>query len=365
MQSMIREQCGYAWTKSDAVKVLRHAPIVVLLGDRCGWRPLPSQVPTILLDAALDRLKSSADGVRQRAIIEQWYQRDDNAVPAQYDLQPREGEFLEAGRWSGIERELVEYLDKATRDLPLRPQERLLFGGSATEQEIAIGAFVPEAGSKVFCFFRSIKGEIVNHIAPCYLDMKGMRIDEDARLNLETLKARLRDLIPSNVHEYEAQWTQTGITLNHIDQLCEDVYQRLSRAILDELDIWQQDDDLENERRVHADFPHERAHIFVGRAAMFEQIEAYIVSESRSAFAILGEPGVGKSALMAKAYEHARTNHPDTVIVCRYIGATRNSSSLPLLLRSMCHELSRAYGKDETVVSNAEESAILEFRNSL
>ena len=67
---------------------------LILLGDRYGWRPLPSRVPADEFEMLMSVL---SDGDRswlvwnedQRAHEKGWYRRDDNAVPAEYVLRPR------------------------------------------------------------------------------------------------------------------------------------------------------------------------------------------------------------------------------------------------------------------------------------
>jgi hypothetical protein len=58
---------------------------IVLLGDRYGWRPLPWQIPAGEMEALRPRFRTPADA----ALVEDWYRRDDNAVPPVHVLRPR------------------------------------------------------------------------------------------------------------------------------------------------------------------------------------------------------------------------------------------------------------------------------------
>ena len=60
---------------------------IALLGDRYGWQPLPAKIPAAEFDAILPHIDA-------RALAEQWYKLDENAVPPEYYLQPRTGEFV-------------------------------------------------------------------------------------------------------------------------------------------------------------------------------------------------------------------------------------------------------------------------------
>src|SRR5579872_6364255 len=65
---------------------------IVLLGQRYGWRPLPSRIQAAEFETISEQIGVAAD----RAIAESWYQRDDNAVPSEYVLKPRSGEWMES-----------------------------------------------------------------------------------------------------------------------------------------------------------------------------------------------------------------------------------------------------------------------------
>ena len=60
---------------------------IILLGDRYGWRPLPSEIAA---DEFL-AVERHIEGDHGRALLRKWYRRDDNAVPPVYCLQPRTG----------------------------------------------------------------------------------------------------------------------------------------------------------------------------------------------------------------------------------------------------------------------------------
>jgi hypothetical protein len=56
-----------------------------MLGDRYGYRPFPAKIAREeyeLLVSIAER-----ENVDDRAVIMEWYRRDDNAVPAEYILQ--------------------------------------------------------------------------------------------------------------------------------------------------------------------------------------------------------------------------------------------------------------------------------------
>jgi WD40 repeat protein len=147
--------------------------------------------------------------------------------------------------------------------------------------------------------------------------------------------------------KYEARWTDSGVTLSHLDALCADVYDSLSREILKQIARFDKTDPQEQENQAHDEFGEDRARFFVGRAAILDTIREHINSGTLHPLAIIGAPGSGKSALIARAVQEARQAHPEAKIVVRFVGATPPSSDGRTLLEDLCQRIGRAYGSEE------------------
>ncbi len=63
-------------------QVTPHPNFVVLLGQRYGWRPVPAAIPV----AEFAPILAATSDPEHHALLEQWYVRDDNAVPPEYVL---------------------------------------------------------------------------------------------------------------------------------------------------------------------------------------------------------------------------------------------------------------------------------------
>ena len=336
---------------------------IVLLGDRYGWRPLPAEIPDDEFERIIDHILNAGE----KALLEEWYKKDENAEPSVYCLQPRkldiEGSFSEeikkeardreAKEWRRTEKKLWDILSTAASSVGLSEEEMFKYEASATEQEVAAGAMnVSDAHEHVFCFFRTIEGLPEDESAEDYIDLdeKG-NLDEEAQNRLNKLKKRLTKQLPGNIHEYRATWNGCGPSSEHLEALKNDVKRRLSEIILKEIKKLEEVEPLKKEIEAHENFGEDRAQFFTGRVEILDTIANYISNRDPHPLAVFGDSGTGKSALLAQARKLAEEENPGAETPVRFIGATPSSSDGRALLESLCRQISRAYGEDETAVS--------------
>jgi WD40 repeat protein len=271
---------------------------IVLLGDRYGWQPLPARIPAAEFDALLRHIPAGD----ARALATQWYWLDENAVPAEYCLQPRTGEFVTLAAWNPVEQTLHQALAKAARVAGLPEKELVKYEASATHQEIMAGLGEKEEDRQhVFGFVRRRAG------------------DTDARL--EELRSHLR------VREFES---------GNMTALCDLVLAQLRPVIEEEVKRFENRPALDLEVEAHDRFAEERCRIFTGRQTMLDTIADYIRGPERRPLVLHGESGSGKSAVMAKASQQYQG--PGRVIR-RFIGASPESASGHALLTSLCRQM--------------------------
>ena len=378
---------------------------IVLLGDRYGWRPLPSEIP----GREFTPIRAATTDAADRQLLDEWYKRDDNALgtrrgsaepePA-YCLQPRTDRFADSrtGAWEAeVERPLRAILRRGLDGLELTEDERRKYEASATEQEIAAGALqVADASEHVFCFLRTMSGVPADASAVDFIDVDehGL-VDRDAVARLARLKGDasgaagqsgvLDCRLPGNIHRYSAQWTGSGTSTDHIGSLpadleacraligdaaapatlCVDVWKRLASVIEDECRRLGQIDPLDKEADDHRAFATDRSRLFVGRRVMLDTIAAYLASSDPHPLAVWGPSGSGKSALMASAMAHGESRHPRARIVSRFIGATAASSDVRALLESVCRQITRLYGGDEAAIPSDYQELVKAFGKRL
>jgi hypothetical protein len=336
---------------------------IVLLGNRYGWQPLPYVIEASEFEA----LNSHVSGKEDQKLLGTWYKRDDNNVPVMYCLQPRIVEVpkgkseeeirkireKESEAWQQIEKKLQKLLRSAVEKISLKDDQLIKYHASATEQEIITGTLiVPDAKEHVFGFFREISDLPRNEKARDYTDLDPKNaVDKEAQTKLGTLKKRLETKIgKDNIFQYQAKWTGQGITTDHLNKLCEDVYSSLAGVIQQSIQQLEEKDPLEQEIDAHAYFGLDRARVFIGRIQPLKTIQDYIVRTDPHPLAIWGESGTGKSALMAKAVKQVEKYHSESVLIARFIGATPDSSDGRSLLESLCRQIVRSYSGDETAV---------------
>jgi WD40 repeat protein len=344
---------------------------IVLLGDRYGWRPLPATITAEEFEAIIECVESH----EKTELLTHWYRRDDNARPPVYALKPRSapGGFAEEidevnlAIWNRTEQQLGKILREAISKIQLSEQQRMKYMASACEQEIEAGAFnVTDAHEHVYAFIREIRGLPEDWRAKRFVDMDENDLpDREARSALERLKIRLKNYLPGNVYKHQAIWINGTITYDHLDQLCEDVYQTLKNVILKELDKEKKVDLVQKEQADHEAFGRERIQHFIGRKRFLTAIGEYIQEGSRQPLVVYGSPGSGKTALLAKAMLEAQSVHSDANIITRFIGATPASSDGLSLLQSLCHQISRAYGIDEPTIPSDYQRLISVFNERL
>lgn len=323
---------------------------LILLGDRYGWRPIPYEI----LADEFEQLSNSVNEDDQ-TLLHRWYRRDNNALPPVYCLLPRSGEFVNFEIWNKIESQLHTIFQKALGNLSLSKDALIKYSTSATEQEIVAGALnVPGAIDHVFCFFRNIQKYPTDIQALTYYESD----PHSAQIQSE-LKERLRKALPNNVHEYMAHWEKDQPSMDHLEQLCMDVYSELSTTITAEIEHLDRISALDHEISNHQIFGFERSRIFIGRNDILNTIERYLSTEAQHPLTIWGESGSGKSALMSKAIENAQKSGQE--VIFRFIGVTPESSNGYALLQSLCRQVSRNYGVNEHSIPTEYKDLVKEF----
>ena len=139
------------------------------------------------------------------------------------------------------------------------------------------------------------------------------------------------------------------VYLDGLQEFGEAVEQQLWKAIHDEFELpdtqspprpldW---DELAEELDAHQRFIESRLRIYVGREQVQGELARYADGADRVPCLVCGDPGVGKSAALARFATDYAEHCPTARVIPHFIGASPASSSLRALLRRFCLVLQR------------------------
>lgn len=290
---------------------------IILLGNRYGWTPLPETIKP----KDVNDLKMSEE---ERDLFFNWYRYDTNALPdGEYVLQGRTPPYDDKNKWSNeVEKPISQiFINNDTQGTNNPPETTLdkdkvsrvqLYGVSATEQEIQLGALqVEDADKHVVAYMRNLS-EIP-------LDKESTFADSEikARQALKDLRKRVTSKLNNN-NIYSTDLTYTEYVSPLFDRkFMEEMESRIRKVIEDAITEYNSSSaDSENEE--HILLAQEEASHFVGRKDVLDKIDDYICdpNEHRPMW-IRAHSGCGKSALLAKvAVTYSQTHH----VICRFCG---------------------------------------------
>ena len=116
---------------------------------------------------------------------------------------------------------------------------------------------------------------------------------------------------------------------------------------------------LERERRGHDAFARTRRRAYVENREILERIDRWAIgSDGRDRLdrplVVTGEPGSGKSALLAHWAARFETDHPKTLLLSHFVGAGTFGSDLTGLLRHLMHDLKERLDIPEELAEDPE-----------
>jgi len=333
---------------------------LILLGDKYGWQPIPEIIPEEEMKAILSLISG-----KEKELVEKWYLRDENAVPAEYVLQPRKDNTKEYKDWEPIETQLREILRNAVLKLKFSPEQNIKYFASATHQEIIRGALNPpekteNAEKHVFAFSRSINELPYDESAKDYIDIVQGKHNQESKDKLNQLKQELENKLgKSHFTKYSGDWKEGSLQKDDkiLQQLSDDVFNQLKGIIEDQLKNDTDKDELKHEIKLHTEFKIRLTDYFRGREKILNIIESYLKTPTeKRVMSLMGASGTGKSSVMAEAVK--QNEKKGAALVYRFIGTTSGSSNIMSLLQSICTQIGNEYGVDaKTLAREGDEKA--------
>eukprot|EP00163_Fabomonas_tropica_P031909 TRINITY_DN777_c0_g1_i1.p1 TRINITY_DN777_c0_g1~~TRINITY_DN777_c0_g1_i1.p1 ORF type:complete len:1003 (-),score=268.05 TRINITY_DN777_c0_g1_i1:92-3100(-) len=147
----------------DACRTQSAGPaFFAMLCDKTGYRPFPARIERKELDAMKKWLSENGDPAPDPAValLDEWYELDENAVPDEYRLKPKSKENVgDRNWWSDIFEPLQIALRKAAAGVNLEPEKALKYMMAVTENENHRGVLDnPQAAEQCIVFRRKFTG---------------------------------------------------------------------------------------------------------------------------------------------------------------------------------------------------------------
>jgi len=339
----------------DAVELCKHEidrcrpRFVCMLGGRYGWVPPPPAVAQDFMDRLRDGMSAAGELTdAEQGALGHLYSLD--AARKRYSLRNRPRAGADVGAWEHHCEVAVDLLQRTGIPEAAR---------SITASEVDYGA-LERLDEPVFRYFYFRQAAVTEAITdPRYREVLGSFADTA----LSELKERVRSseglmlVAPGQVarvklpvYEYPCSWDEATKRVTSLHEFGERVRANLVASIdaefgaglSDELDWFEaQDSALE----AFVDTRTER-YVVGSRQPVFDALVQHAEGTDGNGYVcVLGEPGSGKSALLAKFYREYmgsedRSDHP--LVVAHFVGV--NATNVRQVLRRICQKLADGAG---------------------
>lgn len=359
----------------DEIKLARELSngpfFIAILSHRYGSKFAPKSILKSEFDLLLEHCDQSGE-----ALLHEWYEIDENSIPAAYSLKSLEDDELKR-RWEQKDSKLLlNQLKMSAHATNLDEDALIKYTRSVTEVEIQEGLFnTTDCNLRCLSFFRCINvfdqfnsGVIDSNLTDIfnkYVDINQAKqeIEYESQTMLNNLKERIKQKLQRrNVKQFALDINSTRELLQ--TTLVEEIFQNYLVEFADsfehkvvnlvEANI-NKNDILFHVMEKHADlfhhlrFCHEKAKGFTGRHVFIDQIRSLVVGQDTQHVVIHGISGSGKTSLMAKIAEKLKDWFSDIsfITVLRFIGTSEDSYNIQNLLSSIIKQL--AYYFDLTI----------------
>jgi len=197
---------------------------------------------------------------------------------------------------------------------------------------------------------------------------------EPAGSKAERMLVKLKQAVIDAGHKpraYKGTWDKKLRRLVDLQQFGEVVYQDLLKSIDDESSMQKEEqappDEFTEASAAMDAFIQERTERYLlgSRASLLKNMVEFAEgSGAPSVLAVTGEPGFGKSALLAKFCQEYADRHPGDILIPHFIGAGPGTTDLRRILRRLYHELARV-AKDDSEVPQDVKELIQQFPDFL
>ncbi|NXL63990.1 NWD2 protein, partial [Chordeiles acutipennis] len=371
----------------DCLKSSAGPCFVGLLGEKYGNIRIPGEVESAEFEMILD---AAVEAKLETRILEEWYCRDENAVPPAYYLRPKSemlknyqntmdssSNSVNEYKWQDISEEIKKIFKTAVKLLyekgKMKHSQAKRYLSSAIEDELdfALGKQTPAFLKKCVCYIRKIANierfvkipEMGKYMDVVHTAGKFLR-DPEAHEKLIKLRDEFIPTIvaSSNLRVYTSV-THCDMKLGYSQEVENHYIEGLGKQFYEDMiDIIQatvqqnfdtETDLLYDEILQHSSLCKTYSTFYEYRCEALNIVHKYVLPSKIghiNPLIIYGGPCTGKTLLLAevakKSYSWLQEEmgpDSDPVVVIRFLGSTETSTDLKNILQSICEQLAVNY----------------------
>ncbi|NWS17249.1 NWD2 protein, partial [Pachyramphus minor] len=371
----------------DCLKSSAGPCFVGLLGEKYGNIRIPGEVESAEFEMILD---AAVEAKLETRILEEWYCRDENAVPPAYYLRPKSemlknyqntmessSNSVNENKWQDISEEIKKIFKTAVKLLyengKMKHSQAKRYLSSAIEDELdfALGKQTPAFLKKCVCYIRKIANierfvkipEMGKYMDVVHTAGKFLR-DPEAHEKLIKLRDEFIPTIvaSSNLRVYTSV-THCDMKLGYSQEVENHYIEGLGKQFYEDMiDIIQatvqqnfdtETDTLYDEVLQHSSLCKTYSTFYEYRCEALSIVHKYVLPSKIghiNPLIIYGGPCTGKTLLLAEAAKKAYSwlqeemgPDSDPVVVIRFLGSTETSTDLKNILQSICEQLAVNY----------------------
>ncbi|KAJ8916564.1 hypothetical protein NQ315_000208 [Exocentrus adspersus] len=327
----------------------------VFLGQKYGYRPIPTYILSSELQMIRDELASSG---HDPTLIDTWYRKDSNAVPPISRIPKLQAE--DQAKWWDTLGKFQKLFRKAAASLnqqgKMDNDAMHNYFMSVTEREVINGILsVKNTKNHCLAYIRYINNINLQNLkkASLFVDIINRSLDTEstkllANLRDERLPAKIES---SNIQKYTVEWigregldneTHEEYLKHFITHFYKNIIKLVDRAMRKEDSSAQGQIVTEILQHLHA--CNNSVKVFYGREDSLDHIHNYMKGDSDKCLILYGEGGCGKTSLLAKSAGMSTAKEwfagAKPISIIRFLGTTPDSSALTPTLISICQQIS-------------------------
>ncbi|XP_026300938.1 NACHT and WD repeat domain-containing protein 2 isoform X2 [Apis mellifera] len=341
---------------------------VVFLGQKYGYRPIPTYVLSSELEMLRTELESQGMDV---SLLDKWYKKDSNAVPPTSILQPISSilknfnnkripklQQEDQAIWWDTMVKMQKLFRKGAQSLynsgKFDKDTMHNYFMSVTEREVINGILnVKNTKNHCLAYIRYINNINLQNLrkASLFLDIVNRGLDNEASKLLANLRdERLPQKIETiNLQRYTVEWigregldpeTHSEYLQHFITHFYRNIIKLVDRAMRKEDSSAQGQIITEILQHLHA--CNNSVKVFYGREDTLEKIKEHMLGDSDKPLVLYGEGGCGKTSLLAKSAGLTSSTWligKKPINIIRFLGTTPDSSALTPTLISICQQI--------------------------